>query len=342
MNTGASTTPSVGIIADDTLQGHLLATAVRSQGFSLLVNTDPVQLEREKLTEGPELWIVDLNQEDRWEAFLDELLEKAAAPILFTDGQAPARNEPGFARWERRLLSKMLDYVERPRVEERLESFEPPDRVQAIPAPREFESVAPSDVPQRVWVLGASLGGPAAVKIFLDALPAQLPVAFVLGQHIDDGFLDTLSRVLCRDNGFQCVVGRSGESLRHGTVVIAPVEYEVRFDESGTIFSTGNDWDGPYAPSIDQLMQNVSDCYGERASAILFSGMGNDGAIAAPVLAGRGSQIWAQSAETCAVSSQPDSARDTGAVGYNGSPEELAAQLVEHVRQELHTTGMAS
>ena len=342
MNHAGTVKPSVGIIADDSLQGHLLATAVRSQGFELLVNTDPEQLERERLADGPALWIVDLNQEDRWEAFLDELLEQASAPILFTDGQAPGRHDPGFARWERRLLSKMLDYVERPRVDESLETFEAPAPTRTIPTPREFTSVARGEMPERVWVLGASLGGPAAVKVFLDALPAELPVAFVLAQHIDEGFLDTLSRVLCRDNGFECAVGYAGESLRHGRVLIAPVDGEITVDASGRLHATEREWEGPYAPSIDQVMQNVSDSFGARASAILFSGMGNDGAISAPVLASRGGQVWAQSAETCAASSQPDSARDTGAVGYSGSPEDLAAQLVDHVRRELQSPGVAS
>ena len=342
MSSSGTVKPSVGIVADDSLQGHLLATAVRSQGFELAVNTDPEQLEPELLAEGPELWIVDLNQEDRWERFLDELLENASAPILFTDGQAPGRHDPGFARWERRLLAKMLDYVERPRVEEKLETFEAPKPERIIPAPQEFTTVVTGEVPDRVWVLGASLGGPAAVKLFLDALPEELPVAFLLAQHIDESFQDTLSRVLCRDNSFDCAVGNEGERLSHGRVLIVPVSGEISVDRRGCLHTTGSDWEGPYAPSIDQVMQNVSDSFGARASAILFSGMGNDGAISAPLMASRGGQVWAQTAETCAASSQPDSARDTGAVAYSGSPEDLAAQLVDHVRRELQSPGVAS
>ena len=334
--------PRIGIIADTILQGHLLSSAVKGQGYELAVNTDPTHLQEAQLSDGPDLWVVDLTEEDRWHEFLDNLLENAAAPILFSDGQAPPRNAPEYPRWERRLLSKMLDYVSKPQVQERLEALEPARPTRVIPAPREFAAVASGDAPQRVWVLGASLGGPAAVKLFLDSLPAELPVAFVLAQHIDGGFLDTLAKVLCRDNGFACRVGVEGEVLRHGRVLIAPVDYEISFSNTGVVCNTGRQWEGPYAPSIDQVIQNASQCFGERANAILFSGMGNDGAIAGPQMRARGSEIWAQSSETCAVSSQPDAVRETGCVTYVGSPENLALQLVDYVRRQLQATGLAS
>lgn len=40
------------------------------------------------------------------------------------------------------------------------------------------------DDPMPVWVLGASIGGPQAVKEFLAKLPAGTPAAFVVAQHI--------------------------------------------------------------------------------------------------------------------------------------------------------------
>lgn len=337
--------PRIGIIADSTLQGHLLSSAIRGQGYDVVVNTDPEHLQRSWFeADKLELWVVDLSSEDRWQDFLDVLLEDAGAPILFCDGQAPAKTAAEYPRWERRLVGKMLDFVGKPRVQERLESLEPVAPRVAIPTPTEFrERSRPAGAPPgRVWVLGASLGGPAAVKTFLDCLPAELPAAFVLAQHIDGSFLETLTKVLVRDNDFQCRIGFDGEHLEEGTILIAPVEYEIKFDGDGAVTSAGREWEGPYAPSIDQVINNATSCFGARASAILFSGMGNDGSIAGPLMKSRGGQIWAQSSDSCAVSSQPDAARETGCVSYSGSPEELAMQLVEHVRQELRAAGRAS
>ncbi len=329
--------PRIGVIADSSLQGHLLAQAVRVQGFEVAVNADPENLEQDWLdAEEVDLWMVDLTSEDRWQHFLDDLLENAAAPILFCDGQAPDRAAPEYPRWERRLLGKMLDYVDRPRMDEPLEDLETYTPPGAVVSPTEFQALPGGEAPpERVWVLGASLGGPAAVKSFLDCLPSELPVAFVLAQHIDAGFLETLTRVLVRDNDFQCRVGYDGERLAHGTVMIAPVTHEIDFDVEGFVHATEQDWEGPYAPSIDQVINNTASRFQTRCGAILFSGMGNDGSIAGPSLSSQGGRVWAQSAGSCAASSQPDSARETGCVSFSGTPDELARELVEHVRREI-------
>ena len=329
-------TARIGIIADTTLQGHLLSTAVRGQGYEVAVNTDPGQLDKKWFENGRvDLWVVDLSQEDKWGDFLDHLLEDAPVPILFSDSQAPARNSPKYPRWERRLLTKMLDFVDKPMVVEKLDELAPTKPSINIPVPKEFKALPRGDAPQRVCVLGASLGGPAAVKPFLDCLPPELPMAFILAQHIDESFLDTLSKVLCRDNDFDCEVGYEGTRLQHGKVLIMPTEYAVGFTETGVVVNTGQEWEGPYAPSIDQVIGGVAHTYRERSAAILFSGMGNDGSIAAPQMKAAGGFVWAQTAKTCACSSQPDSVRETGCVDYSGSPEELALALVERVRQSL-------
>jgi chemosensory pili system protein ChpB (putative protein-glutamate methylesterase) len=58
-----------------------------------------------------------------------------------------------------------------------------------------IEIVLPAE---HIWVLGASLGGPNAVKEFLDALPKGLPVGFVYAQYIDARFQKALIQTLSR------------------------------------------------------------------------------------------------------------------------------------------------
>ena len=327
--------PRIGVIADTMLQGHLLATALRGQGYEVVINTGPSNIDDQWVTtEELELWLVDLIQEDRWSEFLDDFVDRVPVPVLFSDGQAPPQNSPLYPRWERRLLSKLLDYVARPRLEKLENLLVDKGPLAPLPVPREFQG-AHSLIPERVWVLGASLGGPAAVKVFLDRLPKEIPVAFILAQHIDQGFLDTLAGVLCRDNSFECRVGYDGEQLAYGRVLIAPVEYEIKFTETGKLQSTGKPWEGPYSPSIDQTIQNAMQRYRERCGVILFSGMGNDGSIAGPQLAQLGGKVWAQDSDSCACSSQPDSVRQTGCTTFSGTPEKLALALVEQVRQDI-------
>ena len=56
--------------------------------------------------------------------------------------------------------------------------------------------------------------------------------------------------------------------------------------------------------------------------------MGNDGALACQKFSEQyEGKIWAQSADTCVISSMPDSVREAGLVSYSGSPEALALKI---------------
>lgn len=338
---GEEVNPRIGVIADTFLQGSLLANAAKALGYEVVVNTQPGNLDAAKWigTGLVECWLVDLDDQEKWADFLDAMLEQSEAPLIFGDGTAPAKTSEEYPRWERRLFQTLIKSVGRPVAKVTLKALEtvlpPKDRATMV-VPTEFRNPAAfSGVPTRVWVLGASAGGPAAVKPFLDMLPRELPVAFVLAQHIDPKMLEALALSIVRHNGFRVRIGQPGEPLRYGEIIVAPCDGEIAFDEQSRVIRTGKPWEGPYAPSIDQVMNNVSLRFGRGAGAILFSGMGNDGSIAGPQVVARGGTVWAQSAETCAVSSQPDAARDTGCVSYSGSPENLALQLVEFVRQQI-------
>jgi chemosensory pili system protein ChpB (putative protein-glutamate methylesterase) len=327
--------PRVGVVSDSNLQRLALAQTVRGHGYELSCNTSPDRLDESALGSDLDVWLVDMQEED--EAFLDRLLDHSVAPILFGLEQAPAQGSRGYPRWERRVFVKLRDTVGEPLQEESLEVLE-----QAAPPPLPVVLDLPPECAARgagsldlVCVLAASLGGPAAVKEFLDCLPKGLPVAFVLAQHIDERMQDTLSHVLVRHNGMPCKIAAAGDRLRPGEMLIAPVAHEIDFGAEGDVIVRDIGWDGPYSPSIDQVMANVTRRFGDRSGAVIFSGMGGDGSISGALMQEAGGFIWAQTAESCACASQPDSMRATGVVSFNGTPVELAAHLVEHVRSHV-------
>lgn len=327
--------PRVGVVSDSNLQRLALAQAVKRHGYELSINTSPDKLDEPTLHEAAlDVWVVDLQDED--DAFLDRLLDHSAVPILFGLEEAPAQGSRSYPRWERRVFVKLKDTVGEPLQEEQLAELEQADPVAAaaLELPPECSNHDP-DALDLVCVLAASLGGPAAVKEFLDYLPKGMPVAFVLAQHIDARMQDTLAHVLVRHNGMPCKVAAAGDRLRHGEILIAPVASEIDFDEAGAVVLCNRKWDGPYSPSIDQMIANVTRRFADRSGALIFSGMGGDGSISGPLMQEAGGFIWAQSADSCACSSQPDSMRTTGVVSFDGNPRELAAHLVDFVRNRV-------
>jgi len=179
-----------------------------------------------------------------------------------------------------------------------------------------------------VWVLGASIGGPEALKRFLARIPGDLPVAFVLAQHLGDGFVSLLAEQLNRVSNFEVKEASAGEILRHGEVVIVPVENRMTLKSNGQIDFVDGEWKGHYKPSIDCVIKDITNSYETRSGVIIFSGMGADGVLASQKFAEQfQGNIWAQTSETCVISSMPDSVRKANLVSYSGSPESLALKI---------------
>lgn len=332
--------PRVAIISDSSLQRLALAHAVKGHGYDLVLNVPPDRLDAKTLANVvPDVWLVDMQDED--DDLLDKLLSQEA-PILFGVEQAPVQGTRAYPRWERRVFIKLHEVIGRPIISESLDPLEkgPVKAVKEavrLSLPAEILQRRQSTKLEFVCVLAASLGGPAAVKEFLDYLPSGLPVAFLLAQHIDKRMQESLTRVLVRHNHIPCRMAANGESLKHGELLIAPVESEIDFSADGQVISRDMPWDGPYSPSIDQVLANVSRRFGKRSVAIIFSGMGGDGSISGPIMVDSGGVIWAQDSESCACASQPDSMRATGCVSFSGKPLDLAQKLVNYINAGLHT-----
>lgn len=195
------------------------------------------------------------------------------------------------------------------------------------------QTVKSPDMGQQVWVLGASIGGPQAVKAFLSEISADLPVTFILAQHIGAGFAELLADQLNNISPFQVTIAHSGHKLSHHEVILAPVDEQLVINAHGQLellpLSLDN---GLYRPSIDAVMSEVARSYGAEAGAIIFSGMGDDGVKGCHVMAQYGGTVWAQDAGSCLISSMPDNARKAGMVSFSGSPEMLARQLSVHLQ----------
>lgn len=182
---------------------------------------------------------------------------------------------------------------------------------------------------QRVWVLGASIGGPEAMREFLAALPRNYPALFLLAQHLGAEFVDMMVRQLGKATVLPVRVPAHGERASHGEVLVAPVNQRLLVGPDGVVVLERVTEELPYSPSIDQLLEDVAERYGAAAGAIIFSGVSEDAVRGCRALAAKGGPVYVQSAESAVVSSMIDAVTEAGVVGFTGSPGELAAKLLE-------------
>lgn len=203
--------------------------------------------------------------------------------------------------------------------------------LESVVVASEFEAVeAPTPVlPCDLWVLGASLGGPAALKRFFAALNQPLPICFLLAQHIDAHFLPVLGKILEQANPFYPVqvLARPG-LIEPGTLLLAPIEKRLRFLDAGQIVNGARSWTPPYSPCIDDVLSDVAAAYPGQVNAIVFSGMGEDGVDGARAITDCRGEVWVQDADSCASSVMPDAIDKAGLARFRATPEELAVRLM--------------
>ena len=166
----------------------------------------------------------------------------------------------------------------------------------------------------RLCVIAVSTGGPAALSEVIPALPADLRVAVVVVQHMPAGFtaalaerLDAASRVAVRE-------AQTGDRPLAGSVLIAPGDRHVEFDERGMVVLT----DGPQVngcrPAADVTMLSAVKIYGRRTLGVVMTGMGKDGAAGALAIKSVEGKTAAQDQATSVIFGMPKAAIDAGAI----------------------------
>lgn len=316
----------IGVITEEPEHTRRLKGVLEGAGYDVVAALEPGCDALAELAQAqPDAWVVSCSGDEC--PGLDQLLVRADAPVLFGDA-IPEEGEPGaFARWADRLLEKVQCMAVAAAVRR-----EAGDEGAPAGQPEQDE---PAEPPRQVWVLAASLGGPAAVGIFLRSLPRDLPVAFVYAQHIDQQFEPMLARALA-NSPFAPVVMEHGHRLRHGQVSIVPVNREVSFSPCGEVSLGRRAWSGPYKPAIDQVLADVGRAYRGHSGCIVFSGMGADGQLGARIMHNSGGAVWVQRPESCTSASMPNAVASTGCVSRMGDPEQLADALTRMVQDGLH------
>jgi two-component system chemotaxis response regulator CheB len=208
---------------------------------------------------------------------------------------------------------------------------------------RPLISAAPlDDLPARdgvkLLVIGASTGGPHAVLSVLSALPADLPQAVLVIQHMAEGFIAGLASWLDELVALPVSVGESGRRLEPGTVTIAPSGGNLLVqDDRLRVLVVPPEPGQFHVPGIDATMRSVADALGPDAVGVLLTGMGRDGAAGLLAMRGRGAFTIGQDEATCAVYGMPAAAAALDAIDRVLPIDDIGPALREVLRSTTRT-----
>lgn len=196
----------------------------------------------------------------------------------------------------------------------------------------EGKSTRPLRLRDRVVVIGASTGGPAALQTVLAGLPADLPAAVLVVQHMPMGFTRSLAERLDSISPLAIKEAAPGDVLEVGRGLLAPGGFHMTVDENGHIALNQNPTVHGVRPAVDVTMASVAQRYGAATVGVVLTGMGRDGTNGALLIRSAGGQVIAEDESTCVVWGMPRSVVEAGAANRVVPLPEVAAAIEAAVR----------
>ena len=188
-------------------------------------------------------------------------------------------------------------------------------------------------------LLGASTGGPKALAAALSALPTPFPAAAIVVQHVSAQFAPGLADWLDQLTPLKVRVAEEGAALEPGTLLVAASDDHLAMTADGTLTYTPEPRDCPYRPSVDVLFESAARHYRTPSIAVLFTGMGSDGARGLLALRQAGWHTVAQDAATSVVYGMPKAAAELNAAVEILPLEKIGPRLAEFFRRGSRAEG---
>jgi two-component system, chemotaxis family, protein-glutamate methylesterase/glutaminase len=197
----------------------------------------------------------------------------------------------------------------------------------------------PRPVPPRhgplVVAIGASTGGPPALATILSELPAELPAAVLVIQHMAEGFVEGLARWLDGVCAIPVVVAVEGEWLQPAQVYLAPANQNMVVRPGFRVGLTDPPPGQYHVPGVDVTFRSVAQVSGRYAVAALLTGMGRDGAAGLKVLRDIGAFTIGQDESTSVVWGMPAAAQEADAVDLELPLPEIGQAIVTAVHHAV-------
>lgn len=179
--------------------------------------------------------------------------------------------------------------------------------------------------------IGASTGGPEAIRQVLQGLPAEVPPVVIV-QHMPPVFTRSFAERLDRLSALRVKEAEDGDLLESGHAYIAPGDYHLQVARDGSRYRARVVQTPPvnrHRPSVDVLFDSVAQASGASAVGVLLTGMGADGARGLKQMRDAGACTIAQDEETCVVFGMPREAIQMGGAEFVLPLPRIAHKVVE-------------
>ncbi len=187
-----------------------------------------------------------------------------------------------------------------------------------------------------IIVIGTSAGGVEALKLLVSALPADLPAAVCIVQHVPPDWSSVLPEILHDHGRLPASHATNDTPIRPGHIYIAPPDHHLLVAHGHFHVIRGPKENG-FRPAVDALFRTAAQSYGPAAIGVVLTGMLDDGTAGLLAIKRRGGTAVVQDPQEASYPSMPESALRYVAVDHVCRLAELAPLLASLARRPVAT-----
>lgn len=342
------------VVDDSALIRSLLSEIIKSDPQLCLVGTAPdPYVARDMVNQfAPDVITLDVEMPKMdGLTFLKKLMKARPTPVLMISTLTEAGAETTLAALE----LGAVDFIPKPKLDvaakieeyrelilrkikmaaaSRIQQHSPARPSPAVPTSTKTVKAVKSE--HQLIAIGASTGGTVALKQLLTQLPDNLP-GIVVVQHMPAGFTEMFAKrldLVCPQHIHEA---RQNDVVLPGHVYIAPgdrhLEVVKKHGQFYVHLTDGARVSG-HKPSVDKLFLSVAQQAGAQATALIMTGMGNDGAHGIREIANAGGYCIAQDEASSVVFGMPQAAIKLGGVHQICSLTMMPEALLSQVQHE--------
>jgi two-component system, chemotaxis family, CheB/CheR fusion protein len=196
---------------------------------------------------------------------------------------------------------------------------------------------SPGERPASQWLklglivgIGASAGGLAAFRSFLDHMPAETGMTFILIQHLDPHHPSMLVDLLAPHTAMAISQALDGEKVAGNHIYVIPPDATLTIG-NGVLKVQSPAPTREYRRPIDSFFTSLAEDQGEHAVSIVLSGLGSDGTAGLRAVKTHGGFTLAQAEfDATAMQGMPTNAAATGLVDHVVPVEAMPEKLIAH------------
>lgn len=200
-----------------------------------------------------------------------------------------------------------------------------------VDKPLDGPRAAGNDTP--LIAIGASTGGPSALREVLRALPREPGVAIAIVQHVDEQFVGSFTRWLDEQVAIKVRAAEPGEAPALNTALVCGREDHLVLRPDGRFDYDPEPRALAYRPSVDVFFRSLAEHYRTPSVGVLLTGMGRDGAAGLRMLRERNWCTIAQDRDSCAVYGMPKAAKELDAAREILPLARIGERLAEWTQQ---------